>query len=160
MIPKVGSSNLYQKCLLTSWIMDCNCSVVDVKVPGEILATWRTSQLVLEISTENQTESDQNFFWESGKIPDSQRKVRREISSQKNYFSKQLLERSTSFENRFPDSASFESRSESLTLLPPKLNNQKGGWGKQWRAWTLKKKNSIPLWHVNCLGHVCVALFY
>ena len=54
------------------------------------------------------------------RFPDSSKEVSRKIGSQKNCFSKELLKRSTAFESRFPDSTSFESRLESLTLPPSK----------------------------------------
>jgi len=87
-----------------SWILDCDCSqaVINVKVPGESLATWRTSQLVWEIDSQNQIESipDQNswpkLLLKSGKI--SQLSKRSESG---NRLSKELLLETTSQKKYF-----------------------------------------------------------
>jgi len=116
------------------------------------------------LSKSNRVYSRSKFLtktsWSRERFPNSQKEVSREIGSQKNYFSKQLLKRSTSFESPFPDSTSFESRLESLTLTPPKSLSSKRRRGEKTtrrKTWTLKKKISIPLLLVNYLWHVTSA---
>ena len=74
----------------------------------------------------------------------SRKKWSREIGSQKSYFSKELLKRSTAFDSRFPDSTSFESRLESLTLLPPQTLPSKRGRGKKTKNMNSQNKNLKP----------------
>ena len=76
-------------------------------------------------------------------FPTLKKKLSREIVSHKKYFSKELLKRSTSFESGFPDSTSFKSRLESLTLLVPKTLPSRRGRGKKTKNMNSQKKKSL-----------------
>jgi len=97
-----------------------------------------------QLSKSNKVYSRSKFliktsFESQERFPDSQKEVSREIDSQKNYFSKQLLKRSTSVGSQFPDSISSESRLESVTLLPLKtFEKAEGGKNEEHE---LSKKN-------------------
>ena len=144
--------------------MDCDCSVINVKVSGESLATWRTSQLVWEIGSQNQIESipDQNswskLLFRVGKDLLTLKKkwvgksALKRITSRKNFSKEVRLLRAD-----FP-TLLLSRADENLWLYYPKNSAFKKGEGEKNEEHELsQEKIPIPLLLVNCLWHVTYA---